>query len=555
MSSTTDTTAHTTNFIRKIIDEDLENGRHQQICVRFPPEPNGFLHLGHAKSIHLNFGLAKAYLGQCHLRFDDTNPAKEEQRFIDAIKADIQWLGYSWGDHLYHTADYFEQLHQYAISLIKNDLAYIDDLSLEEMRAYRGTLTEPGKNSPNRDRDRDESLALFEKMYRGECAEGDYTLRAKIDMASPNINLRDPIIYRIKHATHPHTGDAWHIYPMYDFAHSLSDAIEGITHSLCTLEFQDHRPLYEWFINHCKPPHQPRQIEFSRLNVNYTITSKRKLKQLVDDGHVDGWDDPRMPTLTGLRRRGYSPNAIKQFCDHVGISKNDSVIDFGILEDHLRDDLNQHCARRMVVLNPIKVVLTNWEEGHTQQISIANHPQNDAFGQREVAFSKTLYIDRDDFMLDAPAKFFRLKPNGRVRLRNAYVITCHEVIKDQAGNIIELHCQYDPETFGGRKPADGKKVKGIIQWVNAELGLDATVRLYDRLFNPENPSSLADFTQAINPDSLQIVPAKVEPSLANVTPEACFQFTRLGYFCADRYDCRPDNLVFNRSVALKNTCK
>lgn len=548
--------SHKTNFIRNIIDEDLESQKHKDIVVRFPPEPNGFLHIGHAKSICLNFGVANDYQGTCHLRFDDTNPEKEEQRYIDSIKEDVKWLGFDWQSHLYHTSDYFEQLYQFAVKLIQNGDAYIDDLSSEAMREYRGTLTTPGKNSPNRERPAAESLELFERMRAGEFEEGRYTLRAKIDMASGNINMRDPIIYRIMKASHPRTGNDWCIYPMYDFAHALSDAIESITHSLCTLEFQDHRPLYDWCIEKCETPSQPRQIEFSRLNLNYTITSKRKLKQLVDDQHVNGWDDPRLPTISGLRRRGFTARALRQFCDYVGISKQDSIIDMSILEETIRSDLNQHAIRRMAVLKPLKVIITNFPEGETEILNVANHPQDESRGEREVPFSREIWIDQDDFMLDPPSKFFRLKPGGRVRLRCAYVITCDEVIKDDSGAVIELRCTYEAGTLGGKKPADGKKVKGIIHWLSCAHAKNATVHLYDRLFLDENPAALEDFTTALNPHSLETLSdAKIEAIAANALPNEAFQFTRLGYFCADEKEHSADHPVFNRVVGLRDTWK
>jgi glutaminyl-tRNA synthetase len=548
--------SHKTNFIRNIIDADLAAGKHQDIVLRFPPEPNGYLHIGHAKSICLNFGLATDYQGVCHLRFDDTNPSKEEQEFIDAIQNDIRWLGFSWGDNLYHTSDYFEKLYQCAVSLIKAGKAYVDDLTAEQMREYRGNLTTPGKNSPNRDRDITESLALFEQMRAGECQAGQYTLRAKIDMAAGNINLRDPIIYRIMDTEHHSTADQWCIYPMYDFAHALSDAIENISHSLCTLEFQDHRPLYDWFVQHCPVSSTPRQIEFSRLNLNYTITSKRKLKQLVDQDIVDGWDDPRMPTLAGIRRRGYPPAAIRQFCQHVGISKTDSIIDVSILEEQVRSELNKTAERRMAVLEPIKVIITNFNEDEVQQLNVANHPQDESCGRRDIPFTREIFIDASDFMLDPPNKYFRLKPGGDVRLRNAYVITCDDVIQDAAGNVIELHCHYDPDTLGGKKPADGRKVKGVIHWVSAPQAVTAEVRCYDRLFTVENPGAEGDFTAAINPNACRVINnAKIEPSLAIAKPEDRFQFTRVGYFCADRYDHKPELPVFNMTVGLKDTWK
>ena len=546
--------AHKTNFIRNIIDQDLADNKHSAVVLRFPPEPNGYLHIGHAKSICLNFGLAQDYAGTCYLRFDDTNPTKEEQRYIDAIKDNISWLGYTWDGKLHYTSDYYQQLYDFAISLIQAGKAYVDDASAEQMRLWRGTLTEPGKNSPSRERSVAENLLLFSAMRAGDFAEGAYTLRAKIDMASPNMNLRDPVIYRILKHAHPRTGDAWCIYPMYDYAHALSDAIEHITHSLCTLEFQDHRPLYEWCNENCQVPSQPRQIEFSRLNLNYTITSKRKLKQLVDNNHVSDWDDPRMPTLAGMRRRGYTPAAIRNFCEQIGISKQDGTIDMSILEEAVRDDLNQVAPRRMAVLDPIKVVITNYPEGQEETLQLDNHPQDESQGTRPIQFSREIYIDGSDFMLEAPPKFFRLKPQGRVRLRNAYVITCDEVIQDEAGKVLELRCSYDIDTLGGKKPADGTKVKGIIHWLPAAQAKDATIRLYDRLFNVENPAVLDDFTTALNPDSLQVLTnAKIEACLQNCQPGEVFQFTRLGYYVADMHDHTLEMPVFNRIVNLKDT--
>lgn len=548
--------AHKTNFIRNIIEHDLQEHQHERVVLRFPPEPNGYLHIGHAKSICLNFGLAEDYNGTCHLRFDDTNPTKEEQRYIDAIKDSVSWLGYTWGDKLYHTSDYYDQLYRFAVGLIHAGKAYVDDASAEQMRSLRGSLTEPGKNSPSRDRSIEENLELFERMRAGNFDEGSYTLRAKINMQSSNINMRDPVIYRILKHAHPRTGDSWCIYPMYDYAHALSDAVEHITHSLCTLEFQDHRPLYDWFIEHCDAPSHPRQIEFSRLNLNYTITSKRKLKQLVEQKHVAGWDDPRMPTLAGMRRRGYTATALRNFCEQIGISKQDGIIDMGVLEAAVRDDLNQHAPRRMAILDPIKVIITNYPEGQTETLQLANHPQDDSYGKREIQFSREIYIDGSDFMLEAPAKFFRLKPQGRVRLRNAYVITCDEVIQDNDGKVTELHCHYDVDTLGGKKPADGKKVKGIIHWLPVAQAKDASIRLYDRLFNVENPAALDDFITALNPDSLQVLSgAKVEACLVDAKPGDAFQFTRLGYYVADRHDHSTENPVFNRVVNLKDTWK
>jgi glutaminyl-tRNA synthetase len=552
---TTDTPTPT-NFIRNIIDRDLETDNQQAIVVRFPPEPNGFCHVGHAKSICLNFGLAEDYPGSCHLRFDDTNPLKEEQEYVEAIKADIQWLGFDWGEHLYFTSDYYEQLYTYAVELIQAGKAFVCELTAEQMREYRGTLTAPGKNSPYRDRDIAENLDLFQRMRQGEFTDGSKTLRVKIDMTASNMNLRDPVIYRILHATHHRTGDQWCIYPMYDYAHALSDAIEGITHSLCTLEFQDHRPLYDWFIENTSVAHTPRQIEFSRLNLNYTVTSKRKLKQLVDEQHVEGWDDPRMPTLSGMRRRGYPATAIRQFCQQVGISKQDSIIDIDTLESCVRDNLNQTTERRMAVLNPIKVIIDNYPENQTETLNVANHPQDESFGRRDITFAREIYIERDDFMLDAPKKFFRLKPEGEVRLRNAYVITCKSYSTNANGEITEIIAEYLPETLGGKKPADGRKVKGIIHWVAAATAIDAEVRLYDRLFKDNNPTANENLLDSINEHSLTVIPAaKCEPSLQQAIAEERFQFTRLGYFCVDKKQFSVAKLVFNRITELRQTWK
>ncbi len=552
MSVTTE--ASKTNFIRHIINEDIATDKHQQIVTRFPPEPNGYLHIGHAKSICLNFELAQDYPGAyCYLRFDDTNPEKEEAEYLEAIKADVSWLGFNWGEHLTYASDYYEIFYQKAELLIQKGKAYVCSLSPEQARAYRGTLTEPGKPSPDRDRSVEESLDLFRRMRAGEFEEGAYTLRAKIDMGSGNINLRDPMIYRIRKQSHHRTGDTWCLYPMYDYAHPLEDAIEGITHSLCTLEFEDHRPLYDWFVNECEMDCKPRQIEFSRLELNYTITSKRKLKRLVDESFVSGWDDPRMPTLRGLRRRGVTPTAIRNLCQMVGISKQKSIIDMSLLEQCVRDDLNQTTQRRLAVLNPIKVVITNYE-GEGEALSVPNHPQQPKLGRREVQFGRELYIESDDFMLEPPSKYFRLAPGKEVRLMNAYVIRCDEIIHTEEGDVAELRCTYLPETLGGKKPAHGGKVKGVVHWVNAKHCLTAEVRLYDRLFNIANPAKEEDFTQALNPDSLQtITSAKVEPGLADAQAEETFQFNRLGYFCADRYEHSGAKPVFNRVVTLKDT--
>lgn len=545
--------AHITNFIRNIIDEDLKAGKNAgKVITRFPPEPNGYLHIGHAKAICINFGIAQDYHGQCYLRMDDTNPVKEDQEYIDAIKADVAWLGFDWQDRFTYASDYFDIMHDVAVKLIKQNKAYVCSLNAEQMREYRGTLKMPGKNSPDRDRSIEENLDLFARMRAGEFDEGQYTLRAKIDMAANNINLRDPALYRIRKTSHHRTGDKWCIYPMYDFAHSLEDAIEHITHSLCSLEFQDHRPLYDWCVDHSGLESKPQQIEFSRLKLNYTITSKRKLKLLVDEKHVTGWDDPRMPTLSGARRRGYPPAAIRKFIDHVGVSKVDSIIDFSILEQHIRDELNTNAARRMAVLDPIEVVISNYPDGQIETLSVSNHPQNPEFGRRELPFSKTLYIERDDFSENPPPKYHRLTPEKPVRLLNAYVIECEQVIKDESGRITRLVCKYLPETLGGKKPKDGRKVKGVIHWLSAEHALDAKVRLYDRLFKEENPAALENFLDAINPDSLTEMNAKIEKHLADAKPEQAFQFNRVGYFCADRFEHSPETPCFNRTVALRD---
>ncbi len=546
---------NSSNFIRKIITDDLENGKHHHIVSRFPPEPNGYLHIGHAKSICLNFGLANDYQGRCHLRFDDTNPSNEEQEYAIAIAEDVRWLGFDWGRHLYHTSDYFEQLYQLAIKLIQDGKAYVDSLSAEQMREYRGTLTSPGKPSPDRERNIADNLDLFQRMKSGEFAEGQYTLRAKIDMSAGNINLRDPAIYRIRNIAHQRAGKKWCIYPMYDFSHALSDAIEGITHSLCTLEFQDHRPLYDWFVKHCQMPHQPRQIEFSRLNLNYTVTSKRKLKELVDKKIVSGWDDPRMPTLCGLRRRGVPPEAIRHFCEKIGISKQDSIIDLSVLEQEIRDYLNQCAARATAVLKPVKVIIDNYPEDSIEQLEVSVHPQNPEMGKRQIPFSRELYIDSDDFMEQPQKDFFRLTPETPVRLRNAYVIHCHKIIKNSKGEIVTLHCHYDKDTLGGKKPKDGQKVKGIIHWVSCGDAKDATIRIYDRLFNHPNPAASDDFLQHINPESLKVYSSKIESSLLHVKPNTAFQFTRVGYFSTDIKDHSEKHPVFNEIVPLKQTWK
>ncbi len=540
------------DFIRKIIHDDLESGKHDEIVTRFPPEPNGYLHIGHVMAICLDFGVAEETGGRTFLRLDDTNPGKESPEYVQAIKDDVHWLGFDWGDRLTHASDYFERLHESAIRLIEMGVAYVDSLSADEIREYRGTLTEPGRNSPYRDRSVEENLDLFRRMYEGEFADGEHVLRAKIDMASPNMNMRDPAIYRIRHIPHQNAGDKWCIYPMYDYAHGLSDAYEGITHSLCTLEFEDHRPLYDWFLDQLQPEHRPRQIEFSRLNLAYTITSKRKLKALVDEGVVSGWDDPRMPTISGMRRRGYPPEALREFVKRAGVTKKDKLIEMGALETCVRDVLGEAAPRRMAVLNPLKVVLTNYPEGQVEMMEAMNHPANPGFGTRELPFSRELWIEQDDFMEDAPRKFFRLKPGGEVRLRFGYIIRCEEVIKDDDGNVVELRCSYDPETRSGGGSSD-RKVKGTIHWVSCAHAVDAQVRLYDRLFNSANPNAADDFHSVLNPASLDVVEAKLEPSLAKLGSGEDVQFERLGYFCKDSKEDTDDAHVFNRIVTLRDS--
>ncbi|MBV9069077.1 MAG: glutamine--tRNA ligase/YqeY domain fusion protein [Acidobacteria bacterium] len=530
------------DFIREIVEEDLAAGRTARVITRFPPEPNGHLHIGHAKSICLNFGVAGEYGGQCNLRFDDTNPTKEEIEYVEAIEHDIAWLGFSWGDNLFHASDYFDQLYVWAEELIRADKAYVDSSSPDEMRTMRGTLTEPGVESPHRNRSVDENLDLFRRMKAGEFPDGAHVLRAKIDMASPNINMRDPVLYRIRHATHHRTGDAWSIYPMYDYAHPLSDAIEHITHSLCTLEYEDHRPLYDWLIENVPVPSRPRQYEFARLNLNYTVMSKRKLLRLVEEKHVSGWDDPRMPTIAGLRRRGFTPAAIRNFCERVGVAKRENMIDVGLLEFSIREDLNTSAPRVMGVLDPLRVVIDNYPADETEWFET---------GARKVPFAKTIFIERDDFIEDPPPKFFRLSPGREVRLRSAYFITCTSVVKDNAGNIVELHATYDPATRGGDSP-DGRKPKATLHWVAADHAIDCEVRLYDRLFKSENPEESGNFLDDLNPQSLQIVPrAKLEPSIRGAAPFTSYQFERLGYFCVDP-DSTDDAIVFNRTVTLKD---
>ena len=543
----------TTNYIREIVADDVASGRTQGVVTRFPPEPNGHLHLGHAKSICLNFGLAEAFGGQCHLRFDDTNPTKEEQAFIDAIEADVRWLGFDWGAHVYHASDYFEQLYDWAVHLIGAGKAYVDDLSADEIREWRGTLTEPGRNSPHRDRPVDENLDLFARMRAGEFADGARVLRAKIDMASGNINLRDPVMFRILHARHPRTDDAWCIYPTYDFTHGQSDAIEGVTHSVCTLEFEDHRPLYDWYIDNLPVPSRPRQYEFSRLNVDYTVLSKRLLTRLVAEGHVEAWDDPRMPTLCGLRRRGVPAAAIRDFVGLSAVSKvGDSMMEIAQLEHRIRDVLNKTAPRYMAVLRPLKVVIENYPQDQEEYIDAINNPENPAAGTRQVPFAREFYVERNDFMEEPPRKFFRLAPGREVRLRYAYFVTCTDVIKDGSGDVVELRCTYDPATKGGNAP-DGRKVKGTIHWVCARHAVAATAHLYDRLFLSPRPGADGDMVEDLNPASIETLSAcKVEPALADCREDVTVQFERLGYFCLDR-SATPERTVFNRTATLRDS--
>lgn len=544
------------DFIRTFIDEDIRTGRYGgKVHTRFPPEPSGYLHIGHAKAFGIDFGIAEEYGGLCNLRFDDTNPSKEEEEFVDAIMEDIRWLGFDWGDRLYFASDYFGKLHDLAVQLIEAGKAYVCDLTQDQIREYRGTLTEPGKNSPYRDRTVEENLDLFSRMRAGEFPDGSRTLRAKIDMASPNINMRDPVIYRILRATHHRTGDQWCIYPMYDFTHCLSDSIEGITHSLCSLEFEDNRPLYDWFVEQLGV-HHPRQIEFARLNLSRTVMSKRRLRRMVEEGHVAGWDDPRMPTLAAMRRRGYPPEAIRSFCDRIGVAKADSIVDIALLEFCVREHLNRFSPRVMAVLNPLKVVIENYPEGESEEIDAVNNPEDPSAGMRKVPFSRHLYIERDDFMEDPPKKFYRLAPGREVRLRYAYFVKCVDVVKDSTGEIVELRCTYDPETRGGDAP-DGRKVKATLHWVSADHALPAEVRLYDHLFTVRNPMDVEEgksFIDYINPESSRILPVcYVEPGLKEAGPGSKYQFERLGYFCMDPVDSSPDRLVFNRTATLRDT--
>ncbi len=543
--------ARPTNFIRQIIDADLASGKHTSVHTRFPPEPNGYLHIGHAKSICLNFGIAQDYQGQCNLRFDDTNPEKEDIEYVESIKNDVNWLGFEWSGEIYYSSNYFDKLYGFAIELINKGLAYVDELSPEQMREYRGTLTESGKHSPYRDRSVEENLALFEKMKNGEVEEGKMCLRAKIDMASPFMVMRDPVIYRVRFATHHQTGDKWCIYPMYDFTHCISDALEGITHSICTLEFMDNRRLYDWVLENITIDCTPHQYEFSRLNLEYTVMSKRKLNQLVTEKLVDGWDDPRMPTISGLRRRGFTPASMREFCKRIGVTKQDNTIEISSLESCIRDDLNENAPRAMAVLDPVKVVIENFD-GETEMLTVANHPNKPEMGSREVPFSRELYIEREDFREEGNKKYKRLVLGKEVRLRGAYVIKAERIEKDAEGNITTIFCTYDNETLG-KNPADGRKVKGVIHWVSAEAGVAAEIRLYDRLFTVPNPGAADDFVSVINPESLTVVNGFVEPSLVAAEVEKAFQFERMGYFCADNKDSSPEHLVFNRTVGLRDT--
>ena len=545
------------NFIRDIIEKDLKDKKNDgRVHTRFPPEPNGYLHIGHAKSICLNFGIADEYRGLCNLRFDDTNPSKEEVEYVESIKSDVRWLGFDWADREYYASDYFGQLYQYAVQLIKEGKAYVCSLSAEEIKDYRGTLTEPGKNSPYRERSIEENQNLFERMKKGEFTDGAHVLRAKIDMASPNLNMRDPVIYRILKAAHHRTGDKWCIYPMYDFAHSLSDSVEGITHSICTLEFEDHRPLYDWFLDQLNIFH-PQQIEFARLNLSYTIMSKRKLLELVEQSYMTGWDDPRMPTISGLRRRGFTPESIRNFCERIGVAKNESTVDIALLEHCLREDLNQRAPRVMAVLSPLRLVIDNYPEGKVEELDAVNNPEDSSMGVRKVPFSRVLYIEKEDFREDPPKKWFRLSPGREVRLKHAYYITCGKVVKDeQTGEVIELHCTYDPETRGGWSK-DERRVRGTLHWVSAAHSLKAEVRLYNHLFTKAEPDKVedgSDFKTYLNPSSLEtLTSCRVEPSVGKTKPGSRYQFLRQGYFCVDSIESSPNSLVFNRTAALRDT--
>ncbi|MBF4284014.1 glutamine--tRNA ligase [Vibrio anguillarum] len=544
--------ARPSNFIRQIIDKDLADGKHTSVHTRFPPEPNGYLHIGHAKSICLNFGIAQDYQGQCNLRFDDTNPEKEDMEYVESIKADVKWLGFQWSGDVCYSSDYFDKLYQYAVELIQKGLAYVEELSPEEIREYRGTLTQAGKPSPYRDRSIEENLALFEKMRAGGFEEGNACLRAKIDMASSFMVMRDPVLYRVRFAEHHQTGNKWCIYPMYDFTHCISDALEGITHSICTLEFQDNRRLYDWVLENITIDCRPHQYEFSRLNLEYTVMSKRKLNQLVTEKLVDGWDDPRMPTISGLRRRGFTPASIREFCKRIGVTKQENMIEFSSLESCIREDLNEHAPRAMAVLDPVKVVIENFEAGKVETLTLANHPNNPEMGEREVPFTRELWIEREDFREEGNKKYKRLVLGKEVRLRGAYVIKAERIEKDAQGNITTIFCTYDVDTLG-KNPADGRKVKGVIHWVSADKALPAEIRLYDRLFTVPNPAAADNFAETINPDSLVKINGFVEPSLVAAHAEQGYQFERMGYFCADSKDSKPEALVFNRTVGLRDT--
>ena len=553
---TTSDTGQGADFIRSIIATDNETDKYgRRVVTRFPPEPNGYLHIGHAKSICLNFGVAEEFSGTCHMRFDDTNPTREDVEYVDSILEDVRWLGYDWGPHLYYASDYFDQLYEYAVELVRQGKAYVDSLSAEEIRQYRGTLTEPGRESPYRDRSVEENLELFQRMKAGEFPDGSHVLRAKVDMAAPNMNMRDPTLYRIRQVEHHRTGDKWAIYPMYDFAHSLSDSIERITHSLCTLEFEDHRPLYDWFLDELDVYHA-QQIEFARLNLTHTVMSKRKLRALVEGGHVGGWNDPRMPTISGLRRRGYTPEAIRNFCQRVGIARRDTVTELALLEHLLREDLNQRAQRVMAVLDPLKVVITNYPEGQVEEFDAVNNPEDAGMGARKVPFSRVLYVEREDFREDPPGRFYRLAPGREVRLRYAYLITCEEVVKNDAGEVVEVRCSYDPESQGGSAP-DGRRVRGTLHWVSAAHSIQAEVRIYDHLFlkaNPDDESDGGDFISALNPDSLTtLTGCRLEPSLAKAAAGERYQFERQGYFCVDTEDSEPGRPVFNRTVPLRDS--
>ena len=544
--------ARPSNFIRQIIDKDLADGTHTSVHTRFPPEPNGYLHIGHAKSICLNFGIAQDYQGKCNLRFDDTNPEKEDVEYVESIKNDVSWLGFEWDDEVCYSSNYFDKLYEYAVELINKGLAYVEELSPEQIREYRGTLTQPGKPSPYRDRSVEENLALFEKMRDGGFEEGKACLRAKIDLASSFIVLRDPVLYRVRFAEHHQTGDKWCIYPMYDFTHCISDALEGITHSLCTLEFQDNRRLYDWVLENITIDCQPRQYEFSRLNLEYTVMSKRKLNTLVTENLVNGWDDPRMPTISGLRRRGFTPGSIREFCKRIGVTKQDNMIEMGSLESCIRDDLNENAPRAMAVLDPVKIVIENYDEGKVETLNVANHPNKPEMGEREVPFTREVWIEREDFREEANKKYKRLVLGKEVRLRGAYVIKAERIEKDAKGNITTIFCTYDADTLG-KNPEDGRKVKGVIHWVSADKGLPAEIRLYDRLFTVPNPAAADNFAETINPDSLVTMKGFVEPSLVSAEAEKGYQFERMGYFCADAKDSKPEALVFNRTVGLRDT--